>query len=336
MKAIQSVQLVLSHYPSDCRSRKIQSLGSAGGFSGAEFWKVLSPRGPLCLRKWPKEHPSQSRIDFIHRLLEHVVKKSFTLVPAPIGLDTGSPHTYLQHEGHFWELARWMPGRADYQENPSTEKLKAAAQALAAFHKAASSFISPSPHLDIAPTVQERLAQATSWIQGDLAQLEKYSNQSQNIEIQELPQWNHLIVDQAKRHIDDIRSELNSLRDCRVPIQACIRDIWHQHILYCGEGVSGVIDFGAARPDTVVTDLVRLLGSLAVSNKSKWKCGLEAYESICPLNPQERLLVGPLDRSAVLLSGLNWLRWLYVEKRNFSNETAVAMRLKQIVSRLGK
>ena len=296
----------------------------------------MSPRGPLCLRKWPKEHPSQSRIDFIHRLLEHVVKKGFTLVPVPIGLDTGSPHTYLQHEGHFWELAPWMPGRADYQENPSTEKLKAAAQALAAFHKAASSFISPSPHFDIAPTVQERLAQATSWIQGDLAQLEKYSNQSQIVEIKELPQWSHLIVDQAKRHIDDIRSELNSIRDSKVPIQACIRDIWHQHILYCGEGVSAVIDFGAARPDTVVTDLVRLLGSLAVSNKSKWKCGLDAYESVYPLNPQERLLIGPLDRSAVLLSGLNWLRWLYVEKRNFSNETAVAMRLKQIVARLGK
>ena len=127
---------------------------------------------------------------------------------------------------------------------------------------------------------------------------------------------------------------MSKVVDCRVPIQACLRDIWHDHILFQGDHVSGVIDFGAARPDTVVADLTRLLGSLAANNKAEWECGINAYESISPLSDQERLLIYPLDQSAILLSGLNWMRWLYLENRRFSDEGAVTDRLEHILCRL--
>jgi Ser/Thr protein kinase RdoA (MazF antagonist) len=334
VNSIESVQFVLSHYPSDCRLGKIQPLGSAGGFSGAEFWKVLSIRGPLCVRRWPKEHPTQSRINFIHRLLRHVVQKGFTLVPAPIPLDSDSCQTHLKFAGHFWELTPWMPGDADYQQSPSNEKLQAAMRALAGFHQAASDCISVSPELGVPRTVQDRIEQVNTWIQSDLARLECHTGQPNNTKIQGLPQWKKLIINHAKQHLNEVRMALHAISDCKVPIQACIRDIWHQHILYRGDKVSGLIDFGAARPDTVAADLTRLLGSLTADNKSKWNCGLDAYGSVRPLSDREHSLIIPLDQSAVLLAGLNWLRWLYLENRSFSDETAVEERMQQIVSRL--
>lgn len=333
---MQSVDFVLNHYPSDCRPGQIQSLGSAGGFSGAEFWKISSSRGWLCLRRWPSEHPSQGRIEFIHRLLEHVVQEGFTLVPSPIVLSTDSSQTYLKHEGHFWELAPWMPGKADYQTNRSVNKLTAAMQALASFHQAAEKLVSRSPQLDVPLTIRERSEQLDWWLHSGMKRLEIQTGHLNRTRIYELPEWKKQIINHAQKYINYERSALSSLRDCKVPIQACIRDIWHQHILYLGDQVSGVVDFGAARPDTVVSDITRLLGSLAGDDRSRWNLGLDAYESICPLNHQERLLLEPLDRSAVLLAGLNWLRWLYLENRYFSDETAVAMRLKQVVGRLGK
>ena len=135
---MQLVQFILSHYPEDCQPEEFQSLGTAGGFSGAMFWKISSRRGTLCLRRWPKEHPDQNRIEFLHHLLRYVFNEGFSLVPLPIALKTDSNRTYLKHQGNLWELTPWMPGVADYLQSRSTEKLEAALQALAAFHQAAS------------------------------------------------------------------------------------------------------------------------------------------------------------------------------------------------------
>ena len=334
MKSEQSILFVLNQYPADCHPEQIQPLGSAGGFSGATFWKILSRRGPLCLRRWPKEHPNQNRIDFIHRLLQHVFNEGFELVPLPISLRSDSTRTHFKYQGHFWELAPWLPGSADYLPARSTKKLEAAMQTLATFHQATSNFVGVLPKSDRSVTVQERLEQIDLWIQSDIDRLECHVGGSQCVTIDRLPRWKTQIIDYAKHHIHQVRYSLHAVIDCHVTIQACIRDIWHQHILFLGDRVSGMVDFGAARADTVVADLTRLLGSTAGNDKDKWDFGLNAYESIRPLTDQERLLVHPLDQTTVLLSGLNWMRWLYLENRSFSDESAVAVRLEHVMTRL--
>jgi hypothetical protein len=45
-------------------------------------------------------------------------------------------------------------------------------------------------------------------------------------------------------------------------------------------------------------------------------------------------LVGVLDQSAVLLSGLNWLKWLLLERRQFECRQRVLQRLDVIIGRL--
>ena len=67
------------HYPTDCQPSHIEPLGSAGGMSGAQFWRITAPRGTLCLRRWPIEHPSPERLQFIHAVLRHAAASGIAI-----------------------------------------------------------------------------------------------------------------------------------------------------------------------------------------------------------------------------------------------------------------
>lgn len=56
--------------------------------------------------------------------------------------------------------------------------------------------------------------------------------------------------------------QLKPLADVSFRLQPCIRDIWHDHVLFDGDRVTGLIDFGAMQIDTPATDIARLVGSL--------------------------------------------------------------------------
>jgi homoserine kinase type II len=125
-------------------------------------------------------------------------------------------------------------------------------------------------------------------------------------------------------------------RACRVavPKQPCIRDIWHDHLLFTGERVSGVVDFGALRVETVAGDIARLLGSLAGDDPQQRQQGIDAYKDLRPLSSAEQELVEVFDTSLVLLAGMNWLRWIFHEQRQFERPQAVIERLDEILLRL--
>ena len=90
-------------------------LSGAGGFSGAAFWRLVAGDEKYCLRRWPAEHPSRERLEWIHRVLLHANVNGLSYVaspkrPKPIGLQ--EPTTFIEHQGKFWEVTRWMPGTA--------------------------------------------------------------------------------------------------------------------------------------------------------------------------------------------------------------------------------
>jgi Ser/Thr protein kinase RdoA (MazF antagonist) len=114
----------------------------------------------------------------------------------------------------------------------------------------------------------------------------------------------------------------------------CLRDIWHDHVLFTGDRVTGLVDFGALRWETVAGDLARLLGSLVGDDRSAWQQGLAAYQEVRPLEPAEAALVEIFDASGVLLGGLQWIRWIAVEGRTFPNRQGVILRLDEILRRL--
>lgn len=119
-------------------------------------------------------------------------------------------------------------------------------------------------------------------------------------------------------------------------LQPCIRDIRAEHVLFTGDEVTGLIDYGALRMDTVVGDLVRLLGSLLGNDRAKWEVALAAYSAIRPLLPQERAMIPAWHRASVVLSAANWLDWLFLERRQFPDLAAVKHRLTELRQSLGE
>jgi homoserine kinase type II len=131
-----------------------------------------------------------------------------------------------------------------------------------------------------------------------------------------------------------VEDQLVAATQVVVPLQPCIRDIWHEHVLFTGDQVSGIIDFGAMRTDCVATDVTRLLGSLVGDDAAGWKSGIEAYCEVRPLTSAESRLLSAFDQSAVLISPMNWLQWLYVDRRQFARRERVRERLAVTMRRL--
>ena len=146
-------------------------------------------------------------------------------------------------------------------------------------------------------------------------------------------------------------AQLVPLTKSSLPVQPCLRDVWHDHVLFSGAQVTGIIDYGAVDIDTPATDVARLLGSLSpfpfseglgeglgLPDESKinspWRAGLAAYAAVRPLSDAEQRAVGALDTAATILAGCNWIRWIYVEGRSFENQTSIIERFRRLLRRL--
>jgi homoserine kinase type II len=321
----------LRAYPDECQPGRIEPLGAAGGFSGSRFWRIRCRSGMLCLRRWPREHPTREGLEFIHAVLDHAARAGFRRLPLP--LKTRSGPGYVSHGGYLWELAPWLSGRADFRENPTNTKLTAAMVALAEFHRATSTFRLPEIGTGSArsPGIQRRLERLRQCMEGDFERLSLAVRPGVFPEIEDRARR---LIPLASSAAGPVHALLSQAADTTAQLQPCVCDVWHDHILFQGDRVSGLVDFGTMRPETVAADTARLLGSMAADDATKWKIGLQAYESIRPLSQAELLMVRAFDSSTVLMAGLNWIDWIYRQGRVFENRKAVPGRLDEILGRL--
>jgi len=317
---------VLTAFGSKFEGAPVVALGSAGGFSGAEFWRLESDGSIFCLRKWPATQQNGQHIQFIHDVLIRVAAAGFELVPVPLRTDRGT--SLVDKGGHFWELSPWLPGRADYANDPNPQRLVAALTALAEFHQAACG----PPQYGVSPGISSRSDFLNELLAGDIQRIAScVANNS--LRWPELDERASRLI----RLFDSVAmSTLRTLQSCadlRVALQPCIRDIWHDHVLYQGYTVTGIVDFGAMRYDNVATDIARLLGSFAGDDSSGWRAGIEVYQQVRTLTPQEHQLIGAFDTSSVTLSGMNWLKWIYQEGRRFDDRCTIERRLDAMIQR---
>jgi hypothetical protein len=77
-------------------------------------------------------------------------------------------------------------------------------------------------------------------------------------------------------------------------------------------------------------DLARLLGSLRLGGETPWEAGLAAYQSVSPLSLEEQKIIPWLHESGLVLGGLNWLKWIFVHRREFSRPAAVLQRMREL------
>lgn len=328
---------VLDRYPADCQPSQIEPLRSAGGMSGAQFWRIDSPRGKLVLRRWPIEHPAPDGLRTIHSVLRHVFAHGLKIVPVPIAT-TGS-ETFLTHAGRLWELTPWLEGVADYEKSPSAAKLQAAMTALAQFHLAAADF-NDSPRFQRgarggffapSPAITRRLTQLRELQTGGINVL---AQSISNTTWPELAPLAREFLIALPRIIPNAIAKLAPLADVPLPLQPAIRDIWHDHVLFDGNRVTGLIDFGALQIETPSGDIARLLGSLVGDDADGWREGIATYAAIRPLTEQETAAVSALDTSGTILAGCNWIRWIYIDGRQFENPDQIRARFAKLVDRI--
>ncbi|MEX0701738.1 MAG: phosphotransferase [Planctomycetales bacterium] len=307
------------------------------GFSGAVIFRVRCSAGDFCVRGWPPGGMPAERILGLHRLLGHVRGAGVTQLAVPVDASDGS--TLVRVAGRDWQVEPWLPGRADFHEEPSDARLRAAMRCLADWHRAAASFrCAPgderwfgSRPAGVSPGVPDRLERIERWHGPKGAALRSAIDQAPSGPFRRLAREVHAAFRRAAPRIAD---ELRSAAEHRVPLQPCLRDVWHDHVLFLEDDVSGLVDPSACRTENVAADIARLLGSLLGDDPPHWNFALAEYERVRPLSDSERRLVPVLDRGGVLLSGMTWLDRVYLRGWKVGDDPRVLDRLATILSRM--
>jgi len=319
---------VLRSYGMLCPDQSVLTLGNRGGFSGARLWKVGDGVGACCLRAWPPGDPTPERLSWIHGLMRRGRERGLDFVPAVARTAQGT--TWIAHGGRLWDVIAWMPGQADFQEQPTPARLDAACMALARLHGA---WAGVDPVQGPCPGIGRRLRIAQEWIHiiesGWCPEFEEQ-------ETDPVLPWAQRAWTLFQSRIGSVPRTLATWRDRAFLLHPCLCDIWHDHVLFEGDRVSGLIDYGGVKVDHCAVDLARLLGSLVEDNADRRDAGLNAYLRCRPLSWEEQALVGVLDETGAVIAVANWLNWLYRDGKTYEDRTAVARRLAKVVQRLEK
>jgi Ser/Thr protein kinase RdoA (MazF antagonist) len=321
----QVAEQVRERYWSAWSPGPLAPLGNRGGFSGARLWRCQGVAGHLCLRAWP---PSKTAawVRRLHGLMESARRQGLAFVPAVYATDNGD--TVVEAAGRVWELTQWLEGRASFAEAPSATRLEAACEALARLHRAWETFTAPA---EPCPAVRRRLRLLADWQALVSAGWRPQAPPMSQLD----PLWP--IAERAwrglPRWLPEVPRCLGPWSNFCCPVQPCLCDPWHDNLLFEGDRLTGLVDYGTVKNDHVAVDVARLLGSLVGDAPEGWERGLGAYRRVRGLSRDEEQLARVLDRTGVILGVVNWLRWLYYEGRPYEDVSAVAQRLESLVKR---
>jgi homoserine kinase type II len=312
---------VLRRYPKQFSNSPLVPLANAGGFSGASLWRIDLPFQSWCLRAWPADGPAAEELRAIHQWMCDARASGLTFVPEL--LRDAELQTSTEAAGRRWEITCWMPGKADFHQRATNERLRTACQALAELHVVwgrSEAVIRPCP------AVQRRLKRAAEW--------------NSLLRAGWQPSFTDPLVKTAWqlvcRRMDDIPRRLAPWTNRTLPLQPCLRDIWHDHVLYEGDRVSGIIDYGGMKLDYVAADVARLLGSLIEDADEWWAAGVTAYRSVRSWSDEDTAFARVLDETGTVLGVANWLRWIYHDERTFDDDGLVKRRFGRLVQRLAR
>lgn len=299
-------------------------LGNHGGFSGARLWRVSGPMGECCLRAWPLGTDPLWLAE-THRLIDQACAAGLPFVPRIERTRAGQSFVPLQD--HLWEVASWLPGTADFHRRPAPGRLANAMTALATLHEVWRT----APRAGRCPAILRRLATARRWLErvasGWQPRFTDEHHPAMNL-------WAERAWPILREHVPLVSARLRPWQTANVPLQPCLCDIWHDHVLFTGDVVTGIVDYGSVHVDHVAVDLARLIGSMAGDDELLRAAALDAYRERCKLSADEIALIEVLDETGTLLGAANWLMWVYHDGRVFADMEKAALRLAALVQRL--
>lgn len=320
---IPPLATLFARYPADARPiAEPEPLGNAGGLSGARLWKYAASRGSLVVRAWPLGGRPVAEIQVIHAWLNRAGNLGF--VPVPIrGRDESSLHEVA---GEIWEIAPWMPGLADLSEPPAASRVASAFAAIAAFHDR----VRNNREHAFSPGLASRARELATLPQRIVA-WRTVVNHAPDDPIREMAlAWMAIARDLAPRLLPEIRIAASRV----VPLQPVLRDARPDHVLFTGDRVTGLVDFGAMGRDAVSADLARLRADWLGDDPGLRSEALKAYDRVRPLSPTESDLIVAFERSAAILGGSRWVEWHFLREIPFADPSAVNSGLQRALAKI--
>jgi homoserine kinase type II len=324
--SLQEASQVLAQFPGASGCAKIIPQGNRGGFSGAGLWRVESDECNLCLRAWPAEGMTTERLTEIHHLMAKARDTGLAFVPAVMKDRRGG--SWVASGGRLWELTTWMNGQADFHAHPSFGRARAAFVALARLHLV---WALTSGSSGPCPGVQRRLEAAREWRTLVLSGWRPSFIPDNTDPVQP---WAERAWQRLQKAADRIIDQLGPWASRSFTLHPCLCDVWHDHILFEGDRVTGIVDYGGVKWDHVSVDLARLLGSMLGDDAELRTAALRAYSGLRPLSLEEEALIAVLDETGTRIGAMNWLKWLYLEESNYEDRGAVARKLAELVKRI--
>jgi Ser/Thr protein kinase RdoA (MazF antagonist) len=323
--AFPDLHELLARYPTNLQPlSELESLGGAGGYSGAQFWRFRAPAGQLVLRSWPPGWPARSQLERIHHWLALTAGTGFTPVP----FRDHRQQTIQEFQGRLWELTPWLPGAADSARPPVFEHIEAAFSGMAALHMR----LACESTVGVSPGLTQRRDTVAHLIAGGFDTIESAVSHQATSPAEAAAARRWLLP--ARSAAPAVREMLDRAARLVLDLQPCLRDARSDHFLFDGDRLSGIVDFGAMDVDCVSGDIARLIGEWAGGPPATRALAQKAYERVRPLAPTEISLIGVFESSADLLIGERWLRWHYLESRVFEDPQAVAKGLARGLKRL--
>ena len=331
---------VLGNWPATAHGASVVPVADAQGLSGATVWRVEASGNVYALKRWPG-NISSDRLQDVHDFQGHLARHFPALIPVLQTTVHGETSVFVSQR--LWELATWMSGAADFVQNPSAARLNAAMSALAVIHNKPTSLREGYVYDDGSPvllerrfpqSLEQREVRLDEIVAGDLRVA------TANIKRSAQDDQRHRLIETIgliARLAPGERRKLYQLRDADFRLQYRLGDVHDGHVLFTGDEVTAIIDFGAADYDAPVGDVARLLGSLAGDDRDRWRRGLAAYTAIRPLTNVELIAVDIFDTSGTVISAANWLNWLWgddLKRLQVSDYSRPMARLTRLTERL--
>ncbi len=341
---------VLGNWSASSHGAEVVRFVSPYSFSGAAIWRVEAGEQVFALRRWPPQMQPR-HLRYIHR---HQVKIAVLGPPViPVLQKTIAGFTFCECNGGLWELATWRPGTADYRQHPRPERLTAAMRTLAAIHNASipTSVMTWMLSLEQAEGRDARAAAVATgrcnseaiwrrtWRLHEIVHGKWSVDAAEAISAAAAP--DRILAHKALSLISRLAPrELEKSRHWRtmvLPLKFVLGDVHQDNVLFTGDEVTGVVDFGAANHDSPALDVARLLGSFVGDDRDARRRGLDAYQALDPLSTDELAAVDFFDSSGTVTAAANWITWLWGEPERrldrSANEAHLA-RLAWLVKRM--
>ncbi len=261
---------------------------------------------------------------------------------SPVGLRTSHGRAGLRYGDSVWTVEQWLRGPPAIGPPRLGKKLENACRVLACVHSVSEQWCSANT----VPAGWHARSAAPWWL-GRRIELwhEQFAVWSETRLDQRFhghafarlfDEWTEL----APRLAEGVMPTASRLAAQATQNLGALRDVWHDHVLFDGDQVTGLVDLGACGVDSPMADLSRLLGSLVGDDTSLWLRGMAAYGEVRALTGADRMLLDAYDATSVLLSGTVWRAKAGVRQGGFraalneADAERVAARWSRLLERL--